>query len=209
MEYIFILSFAATLVYFALFERVKKFIYLVALQGILLFGIAFINLIHIDLLELILILLETIVVKTVIIPVFLRRLTRHNHLKRMHEVAVPVFYSIIYATLIIAGSFVLSHYLVAQHIQTKYFTVAFAAVVFGIYFIIIHKNIFSHLIGYLIIENGIFLFSIAIGSQMPILIGLAILLDVLVGVLAIGVFVNKVGDTFRSTDINELTHLKD
>jgi hydrogenase-4 component E len=80
---------------------------------------------------------------------------------------------------------------------------------FGIYFIIIHKNIFSHVVGYLIIENGIFLLSLAVGSEMPMMVNLAILLDVLMGVLVLGVFINRIGDTFESTRIDQLSRLKD
>jgi len=209
MDYIFILTLAATLVLFALFERVKKFIFLISFQGVLLFGIALINLLHINTLELVLILLETIVVKSIIIPIFLRKMTIQNQLKRVHEVNVPVFYSIIFTSFFILGSFLLSSFLQLPNINSRIFSIGFASVIFGIYFIAIHKNIFSHLIGYLIIENGIFLFSVGVGSQMPLLIGLAILLDVLIGVLIIGIFVNKVKDRFQSIDIAQLSQLKD
>jgi hydrogenase-4 component E len=87
--------------------------------------------------------------------------------------------------------------------------VAFASILFGIYFIIIHKNIFSHVVGYLIIENGTFLLSLAVGSVMPMMVNLAILLDVLMGVLVLGVFINRIGDAFDSTKIDQLSRLKD
>ncbi|MBU0487500.1 MAG: hypothetical protein KKA07_16340 [Bacteroidetes bacterium] len=209
MDYVFIITFAVTLVLFSLFERVKKFIYLISLQGVLLFGIALVNLLHIYTLELVFILLETIVVKSVVIPLFLMKMMKHNQLKRVHEVHVPVFYSIVITTFLILGSFLLSSYVNIPKLHTRIFAIGFASLLFGIYFIIIHKNIFSHLIGYLIIENGIFLFSVGIGSQMPVLVGLAILLDILIGILIIGIFVNKVKDRFNSIDIAMLSQLKD
>ncbi len=209
MTYFFIIVYSITLVYFALSERVKKFIALLAIQGVLLFGIVFFNLNQIALAEFLFILVETIVVKSVVIPLFLNKVRRTNGLKRVHETEIPVFYSIIIVTIMLMVSFFMSNFLNSQRIHTRFFTVAIASVVFGIYFIIIHKNVFSHLVGYLIIENGIFLLSLAVGSDIPMLVNLAVLLDVLMGVLVIGIFVNRVSDKFQSTNIDELAKLKD
>jgi len=209
MTYLFILLYAITLIYFALSERVKKFIWLLAIQGVILFGIVFFSLKEIELFDFLFILIETILVKTIIVPWFLNKVRRHNQLKREHEPAVPVFYSILVVMLCLLMGFVLSNYLSSSEMHTQYFTISFASIIFGIYFIIIHKNIFSHVVGYLIIENGIFLLSLAVGSVMPIMVNLAILLDVFMGVLVLGLFINRVGDTFKSIETDNLTQLKD
>ena len=147
--------------------------------------------------------------KSIVVPWFLNRVRKRNHLKREHEPLVPVFYSIIVVVISLLLSFILSNYLKDNRMHTQYFTVAFASIIFGIYFIIIHKNIFSHVVGYLIIENGIFLLSLAVGSVMPLMVNLAILLDVFMGVLVLGLFINHVGDTFNSVKIDNLSKLKD
>ncbi len=51
--------------------------------------------------------------------------------------------------------------------------------------------------------------SLAVGSTMPMMVNLAILLDVLMGVLVLGIFINHVGDTFKSIEIDQLSKLKD
>ncbi|MCD6090060.1 MAG: hypothetical protein J7J72_01040 [Bacteroidales bacterium] len=209
MTYLFIILYAVTLIYFALSERVKKFIWLLAIQGSILFGIVFFSLNKIEVFDFVFILIETILVKSIIVPWFLNKVRRHNHLKREHEPSIPVFYSIIVVVISLLLSFILSSQLNDNQIHTKYFTVAFASILFGVYFIIIHKNIFSHVVGYLIIENGIFLLSLAVGSVMPMMVNLAILLDVLMGVLVLGIFINQVGDTFKSVEIDQLSNLKD
>jgi len=209
MTYLFIILYAITLIYFALSERVKKFVWLLVVQGIILFGIVFFSLKEIELADFIFILTETILVKSIIVPWFLNRIRKHNHLKREHEPSVPVFYSIIVVVVSLLLSFVISSQLNDNQIYTKYFTVAFASILFGLYFIIIHKNIFSHVVGYLIIENGIFLFSLVVGSVMPMMVNMAILLDVLMGVIVLGVFINHIGNTFNSIEVDNLSHLKD
>ena len=209
MAYLFIILYAVTLIYFALSERVKKFVWLLVIQGIILFAIVFFSLNEIELFDFIFILTETILVKSIIVPWFINKVRKRNNLKRTQEVSVPVFYSIIVVVISLVVSFLISNNLNSDHIHTRYFTVSFASVLFGIYFIIIHKNIFSHVVGYLIIENGIFLLSLAVGSEMPMMVNLAILLDVLMGVLVLGVFINRLGDTFESTRIDQLSRLKD
>jgi len=209
MTYLFIILYAITLVYFALSERVKKFIWLLAIQGIILFGIGFYSLNEIEIFDFIFILLETIIVKSLLIPSFLNKVRKHNQLKREDEPSIPVFYSIIVVVISILISFLLSNYLNDIHLHTQYFTISFASVIFGIYFIIIHKNIYSHLVGYLIIENGIFLLSLAVGNVMPLMVNLAVLLDVFMGVLVLGIFINRIGDTFNSVKLDQISKLKD
>jgi hydrogenase-4 component E len=74
----------------------------------------------------------------------------------------------------------------------------------GLLLIVTHKLIISHLVGFLIIENAVFLFSLSIGNEMPMLINIGILLDIFVGVLILGFF----GLRLRP-HTNELTRLKD
>jgi hydrogenase-4 component E len=209
MSYLLIILFAVSLIYFALAERMSKFVTILSMQGFILFGVVFFSLKEIETLDFIFILTETILVKALVVPWFMNRVRKHNQLKRVHEPYVPVFYSIMVVVLSLVISFLLSNSLQNDQIHTKYFTVALASVIFGIYFIIVHRNIFSHVVGYLIIENGIFLFSLAVGSQMPMMVNLAVLLDVVMGVLVLGIFINRIGDTFHSVEIDNLSKLKD
>jgi hydrogenase-4 component E len=209
MSYLLIILYAVSLIYFALAERMSKFVAILSMQGIILFGVVFFSLKEIETIDFIFILTETILVKAMVVPWFMNRVRKHNQLKRVHEPYVPVFYSIIVVVLSLVISFLLSNSLQNELIHTKYFTVALASVIFGIYFIIVHRNIFSHVVGYLIIENGIFLFSLAVGSQMPMMVNLAVLLDVVMGVLVLGIFVNRIGDTFNSVEVEHLSKLKD
>lgn len=204
-----LIIFTATLVYFFLAERVSKYLKLLFVQGVMLFAIALINLIEINTLSLILILSETILVKALIIPRFLNKVRRTNNLERVAESQIPVFYSVIVVIAIIILSFFSGYYIKNQFIEFKFFTVAISTVLAGIYFIIIHKNIFNHIIGFLIVENGVFLLSLAVGGKFPFLVSMAVLIDILMAVLIIGVFVNKIGNTFGSMSVSTLNKLKD
>jgi hydrogenase-4 component E len=82
--------------------------------------------------------------------------------------------------------------------------VAFFAVYTGMFMIISHRKIFSHLVGFLVIENAVLLLSMAIGSEMPMLINIGILLDIFVSVLILGIFVMRL-----KQKASELTVLRD
>jgi hydrogenase-4 component E len=64
-------------------------------------------------------------------------------------------------------------------------------------------------LAYVVIENGVFILSLAVGNEMPLLVNLGILLDVFVSVFLLGIFVNKVGDVIKDIDISQLSNLKD
>jgi len=204
-----LIIFAASLIYFFLSERVSKHIDLLRIQGVLLFVIALINLIEINTVGLILILLETLYVKAIVIPRFLNKLRRTNQLKRLVENDVPAFYSVLIITVIIIISFFSAYSINNQFVELKFFTIAMSTVLGGVYFIIVHKNIFNHIVGFIIVENGAFLLSLAVGGEFPFLVSMAVLIDILMAVLIIGIFINRVGNTFGSMSITSLNKLKD
>jgi hydrogenase-4 component E len=208
MIFFFIILFAISLIYLALTERVARFITLLVIQGILLAGIAYWHLKNIDMVHLSFILLETLVVKSIGIPVFLNYLRKRNRLNRLNESKVPTFVSILILSAGLVFGFVLSNYLHDTHIDTIFFAVAISSVIAGLFFIISHRNVFTHLIGYLVIQNGIFLMSLSVGAEMPMLINNAILLDLFISVLVLGIFINRVGDTFQNLTVDGLSQLK-
>ena len=94
-------------------------------------------------------------------------------------------------------------------LQAKYFTAAISSILVGLFIAINNRDLVTHLISYLIIENGIFLLSLALGSAMPMFVNAAILLDIFTSVLIMGIFFNKVKDYFQNTDSSQLSQLKD
>ena len=73
----------------------------------------------------------------------------------------------------------------------------------------LRSRLFSHLIGFLAIENGVFLFSMAIGVEMPWVINIAILLDILMSVLMMGIFFKRIDDRIHVDDADALSNVKD
>jgi hydrogenase-4 component E len=209
METILLTIFAFTLLYIGIANRLNTFIRMLAIQGLLLFGITFFKLTEINWFNLLMILLETIIFKTILIPWFLSYVLRKNKIIRETEPFVSYFWSLILITGFIILSYIISGYLGLDKSTKANFMVAFSSLLTGIYIIITRKKIITHLMGYMILENGVFLLSLTIGAHQPMMVNLGILLDIFVSVLVLGLFMNKIGNTFEEMSIENLSNLKD
>jgi len=206
---ILLVTFVITLIYMGIANRLSTYINILAMQGIILFGVSFIELIQIDTINLIFILFETIVFKTIAIPLFLKNVIEKNNIVREAEPFVPDFISIVIITCIILGSFILSNVIEVVHFRKMFFIVALSALFTGLFIIISRKKVVTHIMGYLIIENGVFILSLSAGNKMPMLVNTGITLDIFVSVLVLGVFVNRIGNTFEEMNVDNLKNLKD
>jgi len=206
---ILLVIFAISLLYIGIANRLSTCINILALQGILLFGVSFIELIQINTINLIFILFETIVFKTIAIPIFLKNVIKKNNIVREAEPFLTDFMSIVIITSIIFGSFILSNVIDVVHLRKMFFIVALSALFTGLFIIISRKKVVTHIMGYLVIENGVFILSLSAGNKMPMLVNTGITLDIFVSILVLGVFVNRIGNTFEEMNVDNLTNLKD
>jgi len=190
-------------------NRMMTYIRIIAFQGVMLFGIAFVELIEINLLNLVFVLLETIVVKAIAIPMFLKYILDRNRITREAEPYVSNFVSVVIVTLIIIGSFFLTNAIADTQVKDMFFIVALSSLFTGLYIIITRRKILTHVMGFLIMENGVFVLSLAVGSEMPMLVNTGILLDIFVSVILLGIFADKIGDVFEEQDVEQLRNLKD
>lgn len=199
-----IVLFAITLVYFASAERLIVYIRLIGLQGLLLCGIAIFELKEVNTANLIFIAFESLVFKAILIPYLLTRIIMNSGVTKVHHLAMPGFYSLILSIFALLISVILANSLINSFVNTIYMTIALFTLFTGLLLIVTHQLIISHLMGFLIIENAVFLFSLAIGNKMPMLINVGILLDIFVGVLILGFFGLRL-----KPHTNELTMLRD
>lgn len=204
-----LITFLITLFFVAIANRLLTYIKVLAIQGVLLFAVVFIQLNSINTFNLILILMETIFFKSIAVPLFLAYIIKHNKITREAEPYLPHFISLIIVTMICVISILLVNSIKDNELDKIFFVVALSALFTGLYFIISRRKIITHVMGYLIIENGIFVLSLALGSEMTILVNIGIMLDVFVSVLVLGIFTNRIGDTFEAMSVDNLSNLKD
>ena len=209
MTDILLIALAMSLLYMSIANRIYTYIRVLILQGFLLFGVTFLTLTHINTINLIFLLLETVVFKAVAVPWFINYIVKRNKITREAEPYLPNFVSLIIVTLIIVSTIILSSAIVDKNLDKTYFVVALSTLFTGLYLIVSRKKIITHVIGYIIIENGVFVLSLAVGNEMPMLVNLGIMLDIFASVLIFGVFFNKIGDVLKDPDVNLLRNLKD
>jgi hydrogenase-4 component E len=204
-----LITFLITLFYMAIANRLMTYIKVLAIQGALLFFVVFIQLYEINTFNLILILLETIVFKSLAVPIFLAYIIRRNNITREAEPFLPNFVSLVITTLIVLITILIANTINDQHIDKIFFVVALSTLFFGLYVIATRRKIITHVMGYMVIENGVFVLSLAIGNEMPMLVNMGILLDIFATVLILGIFLNRIGDVFKDVDVDQLSNLKD
>ncbi len=190
-------------------NRIYTYINILIFQGFILFGVAYLSLTEINTLNLILILLETIIFKALTVPLFIKYLIKRNKISRETEPYLPNFISLIIVTMIIVVTIVMSSSIDDAYLDKTYFVVALSNLFTGLYLIVSRKKIITHVIGYLVIENGVFVLALAVGNEMPLLVNLGIMLDIFASVLILGIFFNKIGDFLKDPDVNLLQNLKD
>lgn len=204
-----LITFLISLVYLVIANRLYTYIAILAFQGIVLFGVALVELIEINVVNLIFVLFETVVFKAVAIPVFLNYIIKRNNITREAEPYLSNFVSVTIVTVIVVGSFLLSNTIEAQHLNRMFFIVSLSSLFTGLYIIVTRRKIITHVMGFLVIENGVFILSLVVGHAMPMIVNIGIMLDIFVSVLVLGIFVNRIGDVLKEHDVAQLRQLKD
>ena len=204
-----IILYIISLIYISIVERFRNYASLIAFQGWILLGIALLRLHSLDWVELSFIVTETLIFKSLIVPAILTQVINKTRINRIRTSGTSQFNSLMLSVVALVISAIMTYYIADSSINMVFFGVAIYALLSGLILIVLRSRIFTHMVGFLVIENGVFLFSMAIGVEMPMLINAAIMLDILMSVLMLGLFMTKVDDKIHTDDSDSLTHVKD
>lgn len=153
----------------------------------------------------------TITVKGILLPWLLMRALRAANVR--HEVELFVSYplSIMIGIVIIAASLWISSRLpLPQQAFSPLITpVALSTILVGLFVIISRRKALTQVLGYIILENGIYAFGAALLQEQPVLVELGILLDIFVGVFVMGIAIFHISREFDHIDTQELSALTD
>ncbi len=203
-----IILYVLTLIYLSIADRFSKHTTIIAIQGLLLFGIALARLHDFHPVELSFIIAETLVFKAIVIPAILVRVINKTKINRIHSSSTQ-FGALVMSIIALIASCTITYYMADNRTDMIFFGVALYALLSGLILIVLRKRIFAHLVGFLVIENGVFLFSMAIGVELPMLINLAIMLDILISILILGMFLRRMDDDMHTDESDALTSIKD
>ena len=204
-----IILYVISLVYVAMVERFRSYATIIAFQGWILLGIALLRLHTLNWVELSFVILETLIFKAIIVPAILMRVIKQTRINRINTSGRSQFNSLMLSFAALVASAITTYYVADSSVHMIFFGVALYALLSGLILIVLRSRIFTHIVGFLVIENGVFLFSMAIGVEMPMLITAAIMLDILMSVLMLGMFMTKGDSQIHTDNSDSLTHVKD
>jgi hydrogenase-4 component E len=185
-------------------SRLGTCIRVVALQGVLL-GLLTLA-VHESLLA-----LASTGLKGVVFPWLLSRALRNADVRHEIEPFVGYRLSLLVVTLTLAASLWLGTHLPrpSAAISPLAVPVAFFTILVGLFLIVSRKKALTQVLGYLVLENGIYAFGVGAVEGTPTLVELGVLLDLLVAVFVMGIAVFHIGREFDHIDSDRLTALTD
>lgn len=153
----------------------------------------------------------TVVVKGFVIPNLLSRAMRSANIDREIEPFIGYVPSLLLGAAgtiaAVAGARALP--LLPEHAGTLLVPGALASVLTGFVLLVGRSKAIAQVCGYLILENGIYLFGLLLINSTPLLVESGILLDLTVGVFVIGIIVDRIQRAFDTLDTRKLTVLRE
>lgn len=155
--------------------------------------------------------LGILLLKALLIPWLLKRAVDKVRIRREVEPFVSLHVSLLLGALLIGVAFWLSAKLPMPRSGTPplLVPVALATLLIGFFVIVNRKKAVTQVVGYLLMENGIFVFGMSLAREMPFVVELGILLDVLVGVFVFGIVIHHISAAFDHVDTHALSELRD
>ncbi len=191
-------------------SRLPTVIRAVALQGMVLGAIPLLMETHFDW-RVAAVAVVTVAVKGLVIPNLLRRAMRVANIEREIEPFIGFIPSLLLGAAgtvaAVAGARALP--LLPEHAGTLLGPGAMASVLTGFVLLVGRVKAIGQVCGYLILENGIYLFGLLLIQSTPLLVESGILLDLVVGVFVIGIIVDRIQRAFDSLDTRKLTVLRE
>lgn len=151
------------------------------------------------------------ILKGIIIPAIMIRALRDAQIKREVEPLIGLLPSIILGALATAFALLFAGQLpLADHQDSALLVpTSFATVLVGFILLTTRFKALSQVLGYLVLENGIFIFGMLLIEAMPLVVEMGVLLDLFVGIFVICIIVNHINRAFSSMDTRRLVSLKE
>jgi len=152
-----------------------------------------------------------LVIKGLVIPLLLNRAVRSAEIKREVEPFLGYVPTLLLGALFTALAFGFAGKLplLPEHRGYLFVPASIATLMSGFLLLTTRRKAISQVIGYLVLENGIFIFGLLLADAMPLMVEAGVLLDLLVGTFVMGIVINHISREFSSLDTSRLTSLKE
>ncbi len=191
-------------------SRILAVIRIVALQGALLGILPFLVHPHVSF-SAILIAVVAIALKSYAIPAVMTRALRDAQIKREVEPLIGFLPSILLGAAATAFSLIFASQLplIDQHTGSLLVPASMATILTGFILLTTRYKALTQVVGYLVLENGIFIFGMLLIEAMPFVVEIGVFLDLFVGIFVICIITNHINSAFSSMDTRRLVTLKE
>jgi len=156
--------------------------------------------------------LSTMAVKGLLLPWLLRRAVRGVGVGREVEPFVGFTTSVLIGGGLLGFSFLISKPLLVSAppgISAMLIPGAMFTILTGLFIVVSRRKALTQVLGYLVLENGVYVFGSSLAVEEPLLVEMGILLDVLVAVFVMGIVIFQINREFDHIDTDKLSVLKD
>jgi len=191
-------------------SRIGAVIRAVALQGVLLGALTLAAHGHLGWRGLVLA-AASIALKGWLIPRVLFRALRQVAIKREVEPSLGLLPSLLLGALATALAVAVSHRLPFAEARLAPLLVpaSFATVAVGFILLTSRRKAISQVLGFLVLENGIFIFGLLLVEAMPFFVEAGVLLDLFVGIFVLSIIIHHINREFASLDTRRMSLLKE
>lgn len=155
----------------------------------------------------------TLLIKSIAIPKVLTYVTRRVEMESKTETNpyLSLRASIIVSALLVALSYFFSQQLPfkADPVVDIYLPVAMSQFFLGLLALVNRRTALSQVVGLLVMENGLFLFTLSLTHGVSLIIEIGIFADILVGIVISSILLFRMSRTFDSLDVGNLENLRD
>ena len=152
----------------------------------------------------------TVALKGVVFPWLLFRALREAEVTREVEPYVGYITSILIGLAALAAAVWLGGRLPGSTVEPTSLLVpsALFSILAGLFLIVARKRAVNQVLGFLVLENGIYTFGVGIVAETPFLVELGVLLDAFVAVFVMGIAVYHINREFDHIEVDRLDRLK-
>lgn len=151
----------------------------------------------------------SLVLKAYLMPALLWRAVRTAGVPREVEPLLPFGPGLLLAAALTGLSFAAAARLPVEQSLRILPAGGFSVLLLGLLVLVGRTKAVTQVVGYLMMENGVYLVGLLLHRQMPLMVEAGILLDVFAGVFIMGIFAYRIQKTFDHMDVHNLASLKD
>jgi hydrogenase-4 component E len=191
-------------------SRIGSVLHMVAIQGVLLGVTPVLAHAHVEV-EAVVVGLVTAGLKGVAIPAMLRRSVRDLQIRREVEPFIGFGTSILLGGIGAGLALAFTHSLPLLPGEEHRLVVpaALTTVVTGFILLTTRRKAVNQVVGYVVLENGIFIFGLLLLEAVPLLVEAGVLLDLVAAIFVMGIMLDKIRREFSSIDTHKLSSLKE